>query len=86
MTNAQWFLLARGLTAPMLQRLPVTPAIVYLAVGLLVGPTVLNLFHFNPLKAIPQASAKENPMKTDISPRLNLANLAEKFGAPRRPS
>ena len=34
MTNAQWFLfvggllLARGLTAPMLLRLPVTPAIV----------------------------------------------------------
>ena len=56
MTNAQWFLLvgglllARGLMAPLLQRLPVTPAIVYLAVGLLVGPTVLNLFHFNPLK------------------------------------
>jgi len=56
MTNAQWFLLvgglllARALTAPLLQRLPVTPAIVYLAVGLLVGPTVLNLFHFNPLK------------------------------------
>ncbi|MDP2170044.1 MAG: cation:proton antiporter [Rhodocyclaceae bacterium] len=56
MTNTQWFLLvgglllARGLTAPLLQRLPVTPAIVYLAVGLLVGPTVLNLFHFNPLK------------------------------------
>jgi len=56
MTNAQWFLLvgglllARGLTAPMLQRLPVTPAIVYLAVGLLAGPTVLNAFHFNPLK------------------------------------
>ncbi|MDT8388698.1 MAG: cation:proton antiporter, partial [Thiogranum sp.] len=56
MTNAQWFLLvgglllARGLTAPLLQRLPVTPAIVYLAVGLLVGPTVLNLFHFNPLE------------------------------------
>jgi len=56
MTNAQWFLLVggllltRGLTAPLLQRLPVTPAIVYLAVGLLVGPTVLNLFHFNPLQ------------------------------------
>ncbi|MBW8329769.1 MAG: cation:proton antiporter [Thiobacillus sp.] len=56
MTNAQWFLLvgglllARGLTAPLLKRLPVTPAIVYLAVGLLVGPTVLNLFHFNPLQ------------------------------------
>jgi NhaP-type Na+/H+ or K+/H+ antiporter len=56
MTNAQWFLLVggllltRSLTAPLLQRLPVTPAIIYLAVGLLVGPTVLNLFHFNPLK------------------------------------
>ncbi len=56
MTNAQWFLLvgglllARGLTASMLKRLPVTPAILYLAVGLLVGPTVLNVFHFNPLK------------------------------------
>src|SRR3989304_2500406 len=41
---------ARGLTSPMLKPLPVTPAIIYLAVGLLVGPTVLNLFHFNPLK------------------------------------
>jgi NhaP-type Na+/H+ or K+/H+ antiporter len=34
----------------MLKRLPVTPAIIYLAVGLLVGPMVLNVFHFNPLK------------------------------------
>jgi len=56
MTNAQWFLLvgglllARGATATLLTRLPVTPAIIYLAVGLLVGPTVLNVFHFNPLK------------------------------------
>ena len=43
-------MLARGLTTSLLRRLPVTPAIVYLAMGLLVGPTVLNLFHFNPLK------------------------------------
>jgi NhaP-type Na+/H+ or K+/H+ antiporter len=56
MTNALWFLLvgglllARGITFSMLKRLPVTPAIIYLAVGLLVGPTVLNVFHFNPLK------------------------------------
>jgi len=56
MTSALWFLLvgglllARGLTASMLKRLPFTPAIIYLAVGLLVGPTVLNVFHFNPLK------------------------------------
>ena len=56
MNSALWFLLvgglllARGLTASMLKPLPVTPAIIYLAVGLLVGPTVLNLFHFNPLQ------------------------------------
>jgi sodium/hydrogen antiporter len=56
MTSAQWFLLvgglllARGLTSSALKRLPVTPAIIYLAVGLVVGPTVLNAFHFNPLK------------------------------------
>jgi NhaP-type Na+/H+ or K+/H+ antiporter len=59
MTTAQWFLLvgglllARGATASLLTRLPVTPAIIYLAVGLLVGPTVLNIFHFNPLKQAP---------------------------------
>ena len=56
MTNAQWFmlvgglLLAMGLTYSVLKRSPVTSAIIYLAVGILVGPTVLNLFHFNPLK------------------------------------
>lgn len=56
MTNAQWFLLVgglllvMGLTSSTLKRLPITSAIVYLAVGLLVGPTALNLFHFNPVK------------------------------------
>ena len=56
MTNDQWFLLigglllAMGLTSSVLKRAPVTSAIIYLAVGLLFGPTVLNLFHFNPLK------------------------------------
>lgn len=56
MTNAQWFLLVgglllvRGFTATLLKRLPVTAAIAYLAAGLLVGPSVLNVFHFNPLK------------------------------------
>lgn len=56
MTNPQWFmlvgglLLVMGLTPSLLKRLPATSAIIYLAVGLLVGPTALNLFHFNPLK------------------------------------
>ncbi|OMH34014.1 sodium:proton antiporter [Motiliproteus sp. MSK22-1] len=56
MTNGGWFLLVGalllgiGLTAPSVKRLPVTSAIIYLAVGIVVGPTVLGLFHFNPLK------------------------------------
>jgi NhaP-type Na+/H+ or K+/H+ antiporter len=56
MTSPQWFLLigalllVRGLTATLLQRLPVAAAIIYLGVGVLFGPTALNLFHFNPLK------------------------------------
>lgn len=55
-TDTQWFLLVgglllvMGLTSATLKRLPITSAIIYLAVGLLVGPSVLNLFHFNPLK------------------------------------
>ncbi len=56
MTSAQWFalvgglLLVMGFTKTIIQRSPVTSSMIYLAVGLLVGPTVLNLFHFNPLK------------------------------------
>lgn len=43
-------MLAMGLTAPLIRRLPVTTAIVYLVVGLVIGPTGLGLFHFNPLE------------------------------------
>lgn len=56
MNNAVWFLfvggllLTMGLTAPAIKRLPVTSAIIYLALGILVGPSLLGLFHFNPLK------------------------------------
>ncbi|WP_347332768.1 cation:proton antiporter [Marinimicrobium locisalis] len=56
MSEALWFLivggllLARGLTETVLERSPITPAMLYLALGLLLGPTLLNLFHFNPLK------------------------------------
>jgi len=56
MNNAQWFmmvgglLLVMGLTYSVLNRSPVTSAIIYLTVGLLTGPSALNLFHFNPLK------------------------------------
>ncbi|MGV3726304.1 cation:proton antiporter [Hydrogenophaga sp.] len=56
MNTAQWFLfvggllLIMGVTPTLLKRLPVTPAMLYLAVGLFMGPTVLGVFSFNPLK------------------------------------
>lgn len=56
LNNADWFLLvgalllAMGLITPVIKRLPITSAIIYLGVGILVGPMALGLFHFNPLK------------------------------------
>lgn len=56
MTSPQWFLLVgglllfMGLSTTILKRSPFNAANVYLVIGLLVGPTVLNLFHFNPLE------------------------------------
>jgi NhaP-type Na+/H+ or K+/H+ antiporter len=54
MSTNQWFLLigvlmlARGLAATTISRSPVTSAIVYLAVGMVLGPSCLNLFSFDP--------------------------------------
>ena len=83
MTNAQWFLLVggllltRGLTSSALKRLPVTPAIIYLAVGLLVGPTVLNAFHFNPLK---QSALLE--VLTEVAVLISLFSAGVKMPVP----
>ncbi|NGZ85307.1 cation:proton antiporter [Duganella aceris] len=54
MGTNQWFLLigcvmlARGLAATTISRSPFTSAIVYLGVGILFGPSVLNVFGFDP--------------------------------------
>ncbi|GAB2837631.1 cation:proton antiporter [Pseudoduganella ginsengisoli] len=59
MTAYQWFMLigclmlARGLAATTLARLPVTSAIVYLGLGLVLGPAVLGVFTVNPLAQAP---------------------------------
>ena len=56
MTNALWFLLigmlmlTRGMTSTVLKKLPFTSAIIYLTVGILLGPRLLKLFYFDPLK------------------------------------
>lgn len=56
MTTTHWFILigclmlARGLMATSISRLPFTSAIVYLCVGLILGPVVLGIFKFNPVE------------------------------------
>ena len=83
MSNAQWFLfiggllLAMGLTSSLLKRSPVTSAIIYLAVGLLFGPTVLNLFHFNPLK---EAALLE--VLTEVAVLISLFSAGVKMPVP----
>jgi NhaP-type Na+/H+ or K+/H+ antiporter len=54
--NFQWFMLigalmaARGLWGQTVARLPFTSATIYLAIGLMLGPLVLNLFALDPIK------------------------------------
>lgn len=83
MTNAQWFmligglLLGMGLTSSLLKRSPVTSSMIYLAVGVVVGPTVLNLFHFNPLK---ESALLE--VLTEVVVLISLFSAGVKMPAP----
>lgn len=82
-SNPLWFLLVGGLllfiglTSSRLKLLPVTPAIIYLAVGSLVGPSVLNLFHFNPLK---ESALLE--LLTEVAVLISLFSAGVKMPAP----
>jgi len=55
-STAVWFILigallvTMGLRTSILQRLNLTPSLVYLAIGLTLGPSIIGVFHFNPLK------------------------------------
>jgi NhaP-type Na+/H+ or K+/H+ antiporter len=83
MTSAQWFLLigclllARGLTSTTLQRLPFTSSIIYLSVGVLVGPTVLNIFYFDPLR---QSALLE--LLTEVAVLISLFSAGIKMPVP----
>ncbi len=85
MTSAQWFalvgglLLVMGFTKTIIQRSPVTSSMIYLAVGLLVGPTVLHLFHFNPLK---QSALLE--ILTEVVVLISLFSAGVKMPTPFR--
>ena len=72
-------LLVMGLSTTVLKRLPVTTAIIYLAVGLVVGPTGFNVFHFNPLK---QSALLE--VLTEIAVLISLFSAGIKMPAPFR--
>lgn len=83
MSTSVWFLLVGalllciGLTAGMIRRLPVTTAIVYLAVGIVVGPTVLNAFHFNPLE-----ESRVLAITTEVAVLLSLFTAGMKMPVP----
>jgi sodium/hydrogen antiporter len=84
-SSAQWFtlvgglLLLIGLTVSPLKRSPITSPIIYLAVGVIFGPSALNLFHFNPLK---QSGFLE--LLTEVAVLISLFSAGIKMPAPFR--
>ena len=83
MENGTWFLLigilmlGRGLTSTMLARSPFSSSIVYLAVGLIAGPMVLNLVHFDPLNQAPLLE-----MLTEVAVLISLYSAGIKMPVP----
>ncbi|MEO7496991.1 MAG: cation:proton antiporter [Massilia sp.] len=83
MTTTYWFILigclmlARGLAATSISRLPVTSAIVYLSVGLLLGPVVLGIFSFDPIQ---QSHVLET--LTEIAVLISLFSAGVKMPVP----
>ncbi len=85
MTYPLWYLLigllmlSRGLSKTSLQKFPITPAIVYLAIGFLLGPSVLHLFYFDPIK---QSALLE--VLTEIAVLISLFSAGVKMPVPFR--
>ncbi|AUN95066.1 cation:proton antiporter [Pseudazoarcus pumilus] len=80
---AGWFLLlggmllVMGLLAPFMRTVPFTPAIVYLTVGLILGPSLFGVFHFNPFK---QSQLLE--VLTEVAVLVALFSAGIKMPAP----
>jgi NhaP-type Na+/H+ or K+/H+ antiporter len=83
MTSTHWFvligclMLARGLAATSISRLPFTSAIVYLSVGLLLGPVVLGIFAVDVIK---QSQVLET--LTEIAVLISLFSAGVKMPVP----
>lgn len=85
MEATYWFLLlgllmlARGLTASLIGALPLTAAIVYLLVGILLGPSGFDIFHFDPVE---QAAVLE--VATEVAVLISLFSAGVKMPVPVR--
>lgn len=83
MTTIHWFILigclmlARGLAATTISRSPFTSAIVYLFVGLLLGPAALGIFRFNPME-----ESKLLETLTEIAVLVSLFSAGVKMPVP----
>ncbi len=83
MTNATWFLfigavlLFMALTSAPIKRLPLSTAIVYLSIGMLLGPTFADQFHFNPLE---HSAFLE--VVTEVAVLISLFGAGLKLAAP----
>jgi NhaP-type Na+/H+ or K+/H+ antiporter len=83
MIVATWFLvigavlLFMAVSAARIQRMPLSTAIVYLVVGIVLGPSVANQFHFNPLE---QSALLE--VVTEIAVLISLFAAGLKLAAP----
>jgi NhaP-type Na+/H+ or K+/H+ antiporter len=83
MENGTWFfligvlMLGRGLTSTTLNRSPFSSSIIYLAVGLIAGPMVLNLFHFDPIREAPLLE-----VLTEVAVLISLFSAGIKMPVP----
>lgn len=83
MSNATWFLiigavlLFMALTAARIKSLPLSTAIVYLCVGVVLGPSFTDQFHFNPLE---QSALLE--IITEVAVIISLFAAGLKLAAP----
>ena len=83
MSTTTWFILigclmlARGLAATSIARLPFTSSMVYLGVGLLVGPMVLGLFSLDLVKQAPLLETL-----TEIAVLISLFSAGVKMPVP----
>lgn len=85
MTHALWFvvigglMLTRGLMPAAFARMPFTPAMLYLLVGVLLGPMAANVFALDPLQQAPMLERL-----TEIAVLISLFSAGVKMPVPLR--